>query len=291
MKNLKVPLILLFLFLVIVFNIEKLSFGTGATLEFHRFVDILITVMIIASIIFRIFRKLPSYANLAFWLIMYFGLWFFSNKSALLQINLQVTLIEVVFVSAAAVLSRDVAINIHEVEKTLDRLFFASFRGRTMNLDEASEEIKIELLRSRRYQRSLTVLVIEPDSDSIKQNLMPSAEEIKHNLARRYAMGKISEVINATARRPDLIIKLDQPERFILVCPETSAASSNTLIQRIQSVVETDLGISVSWGVATFPDDALTFEDLLHKANSKLMKSSNFSLAKSKRDETVVKKS
>jgi GGDEF domain-containing protein len=104
-------------------------------------------------------------------------------------------------------------------------------------------------------------------------------------------MGKISEVINAIARRPDLIIKLDQPERFILVCPETSASSSNMLIQRIQSTVETDLGVSVSWGVATFPDDALTFEDLLHKANAKLVKSSNFSLSNSKNDETTIKKS
>jgi GGDEF domain-containing protein len=158
-------------------------------------------------------------------------------------------------------------------------------------MDEASEEIKTELLRSRRYQRSLTVLVIEPDPDSINQSLMPSTEEIKHNLAKRYAMGKISEVINAIARRPDLIIKLDQPERFILVCPETSASSSNMLIQRIQSTVETDLGVSVSWGVATFPDDALTFEDLLHKANAKLVKSSNFSLSNSKNDETTIKKS
>jgi GGDEF domain-containing protein len=291
MKNLKVPLILLFLFLVIVFNIEKLSFGTGTVLEFHRFVDIQITVMIIASLMFRIFRKLPSYANLAFWMIIYFGLWFFVNKNTLPETNLQVTLIEVVFVSVAAMLSRDVAKNLHEVESTLDRLFFASFRGRTMNMDEASEEIKTELLRSRRYQRSLTVLVIEPDPDSINQSLMPSTEEIKHNLAKRYAMGKISEVINAIARRPDLIIKLDQPERFILVCPETSASSSNMLIQRIQSTVETDLGVSVSWGVATFPDDALTFEDLLHKANAKLVKSSNFSLSNSKNDETTIKKS
>ena len=289
MKNLKVPLILLFLYSVIVFNIEKLSFGT-TVLEFHRFVDILITVMVISTLIFRVFRKLSSYANLAFWVIIYFGLWFFVDKKAPPQINLQVTLIEVIFVSVAVVLSRDVAKSIHEMESTLDKLFFASFRGRTMSLDQASEEIENELVRSRRYQRSLTVLVIEPDSDSISQSLMPSTEEIKHNLANRYAMGKVSEVINATARRPDLIIKLDQPERFILVCPETSVSSSNMLIQRIRSAVESDLGITVSCGVASFPEDALTFEDLLQKANAKLVKPGSFSLSETKKGESVIKK-
>jgi GGDEF domain-containing protein len=290
MKNLKVPLILLFLFLFIVFNIEKLSFGANTVLEFHGFVDVLITVMIIVPLMFRVFRKLPSYANLAFWVISYFGLWFFANKNMLPQINLQVTLIEVVFVSVAAVLSRDVAINLYEVENTLDKLFFASFRGRTMSLDEASEEIKNELLRSRRYQRSLTVLVIEPDSDSISQSLMPTTEEINHNLAKLYVMGKVSKVINVIARRPDLIIKLDQPERFILVCPETSVSSSNMLIQRIRSTVEADLGITISCGVASFPEDALTFEDLLQKANAKLEKSNGFSLSKTEKGEGAIKR-
>jgi len=246
--------------------------------------------MIISILIFRVFRILSSYGNLAFWVIIYFGLWFFVDKKAPPQINLQVTLIEVIFVSVAAVLSRDVAKSIHEMESTLDRLFFASFRGRTMSLDQASEEIENELVRSRRYQRSLTVLVIEPDSDSISQSLMPSTEEIKHNLANRYAMGKVSEVINATARRPDLIIKLDQPERFILVCPETSVSSSNMLIQRIRSAVESDLGITVSCGVASFPEDALTFEDLLQKANAKLVKPGSFSLSETKKGESVIKK-
>lgn len=291
MKNLKAPLIHLFIFLAIVFNIEKLSFGAAAIVEFHPFVDVLITGMVVATLLFQIFRKLHGYANLAFWLIVYFGLWFLMTKNESPVVNLQVTLIEVVFVSIGAMLAREVAKNMYDVENTIDKLFFASFRGRTMNMEEASEEIKTELLRSRRYQRSLTVVVIEPDAASIDQSQMASTEEIQQNLSKRYAMGKLSEVLNSTARRPDLIIKLDQPDRFILVCPETSASSSNTLIQRIQSAVESDLGINVSWGMATFPDDALTFEDLLHKANTKLVNSGSFSLSKPKNDERVLKKS
>jgi GGDEF domain-containing protein len=290
MKNLKIPLIQLLLFLVIVFNIDSLTLATNNLLEFHRFMDVLIAGIVILTLLFRIFRKLPGYANLAFWLSIYFGLWFLLNKNVSPELNLLVILIEVIFISVTIMLARDVAKNIYELESTLDKLFLAAFQGRTMSMDEASDEIKTELMRSRRYQRSLTVIVLEPDQASVDQNLVPTAEEIRHNLSKRYAMGKISEVLNSTARRPDLIIKLDQPDRFILVCPETSASSSNTLIQRIQSAVETDLGISVSWGIATFPDDALTFEDLLHKANAKLLNSSSFSLSKPKKGETVIKK-
>lgn len=290
MRNIKIPLIQLLLFLVIDFNIHSLSLGAGNVLEFHRFMDLLITGIAIVPLVFRAFRKLPEHADLVVWLFVYAGCWFLFNKITLPEISLLVSLIEIIFVSVAVMLAREVAKNINDVENTLDRLFLASFQGRTMSMDDATDEVKTELLRSRRYQRSLTVIVLEPDQETVNQNLAFTTEEIKSNLSRRYAMGKLSEVLNSTARRPDLIIKLDQPDRFILVCPETSASSSNTLIQRIQSAVETDLGMNISWGIATFPDDALTFEDLLHKANAKLVNSSNFSLSKPEKDETLVKK-
>jgi GGDEF domain-containing protein len=95
-------------------------------------------------------------------------------------------------------------------------------------------------------------------------------EEIQTNLARRYAMGKISDVISSTARRPDLVMKHNQLDRFILLCPETTIASSEILRERIQSEVKTSLGVSISIGVASFPDDALTFDELLRKASARI---------------------
>jgi GGDEF domain-containing protein len=177
-------------------------------------------------------------------------------------------MIEIVFVLVAAVLAREVAKNIFEVDRTLDRLVFASFGGRTMKMDEATEEIKTELIRSRRYQRSLTVLVVEPDPTTLNKSMMASIEEIQHNIARRYAMGKISEVINATARRPDLV--MHQSDQFVLLCPETTAESSNILVERIKTAVKAELGVSVAVGVASFPNDALTFEELVTKASTHL---------------------
>jgi len=55
------------------------------------------------------------------------------------------------------------------------------------------------------------------------------------------------------------------------LCPETNAASSEILRQRIQTAVKSSLGVSLTIGVASFPDDALTFEELLHKASAKLL--------------------
>jgi len=268
MKSLKVSLILLFLYLTLVFNIEKVSSGAIGEFELHGFVDILITTIIISLILFRFLRNLPGYANLVLWILAYFAFWYSSLVIGVIHANLQITMIEVVFVSVASVLAREVARNIYDVDQTLDRLVFASFGGRTMKMDEAADEIRTELIRSRRYQRSMTVLVVEPDSATLNQSMMASIDEIQKTLARRYAMGKISEVINSTARRPDLV--MHRSNQFVLLCPETTAESSITLVDRIKSSIKSELGVSVSIGMASFPDDALTFDELLSKASKKL---------------------
>lgn len=279
MKNIKVPLLHLLLFLVVVFNLEKLSFGASNLLNFHWYLTLLLISMPIIALLVPVFQKLSSYAYLAFWLFVYFGVWFLLRPTELAPINFQIILIEAALVALGAVLVRELTHNLAEVEQTLDRLVFANFKGRSLSLAEASDEIQTELQRSRRYQRALTVLVVEPDSKTLSSRLMPSIDEIQHNLAKRYALGKVSEALSANARRPDLLVRDEHSERFFLICPETTRASSETLIQRMRTSVRADLGISLAVGVASFPEDALTIEDLLNQATQRLSQTEDPSLA------------
>lgn len=270
MKNIKVPLLHFLLFLGLVFNLEKLSFGVNGLLHFHWYLDLLLVTMAVLALFLRTFQKLSAPAHLAFWVSVYLGVWILLRPTESPQASLQSSLIEVALVALGAFLARELALGLAEVDHTLDHLVFASFKGRVLGLEEASDEIQTELQRSRRYQRALTVLVIEPDAKTLNSRLMPSIEEIQHNLAKRYALGKVSEALSGTARRPDLIIRDERGERFFVICPETTLSSSETLIQRIRSAIEADLGISLAVGAASFPEDALTIEDLLNQASLRL---------------------
>jgi len=270
MKTLKVPLALLLVYLAIVFNIEVLTLNANYVLNLHRFVDFLILFIVISSLLVHPFHKLPAYAQLSYWIIIYFGLWVFSNKSTNVQINVLVMLVEIAMVALASLLSWVVATRFFEFEDTLARLVFASFQGRALSMDEAAEGIEIEVQRSRRYQRALSVVVVEPDPATIRKVMVTTVEEIQNNLARRYAMSQLSEAIGSAARKPDVLIRLDQSDRFVILCPEADADSTSALRHRIQAAVKSRLGVSISMGVASFPDDALTFEELMDKASAKL---------------------
>jgi hypothetical protein len=65
-----------------------------------------------------------------------------------------------------------------------------------------------------------------------------------------------------------MVLAQKERDRFIVVCPETDTVSSKNLAERIRSVAAEQMGLQVACGVASFPDDALTFRELVRQADS-----------------------
>ena len=71
------------------------------------------------------------------------------------------------------------------------------------------------------------------------------------------------------ARQTDLLLK-DRRGRFVVLCPETDLANATLLANRLSHSVKEKNDFTGYWGVAAFPEDALTFEDLLRKGSERL---------------------
>jgi GGDEF domain-containing protein len=65
----------------------------------------------------------------------------------------------------------------------------------------------------------------------------------------------------------------DQRGRFIVLCPETDKASADLLAKRITHAITEKTDLQVLFGVSSFPEEALTFDDLLHTARERLVRS------------------
>jgi GGDEF domain-containing protein len=65
----------------------------------------------------------------------------------------------------------------------------------------------------------------------------------------------------------------DRRGRFIILCPETDLENASLLAKRISQAVKERISLRVLWGVAAFPEEALTFDDLLQKARERLIDS------------------
>jgi diguanylate cyclase (GGDEF)-like protein len=138
--------------------------------------------------------------------------------------------------------------------------------------------LKREVQRARRYDRSLTVAIM--DLDKFK-----SFNDLCGHPAGDRALATVGDVLRTSLREVDIVAR-HGGEEFAVILPETSAAGANgtkkpfPFLERLRRrVEETPIEgeeklpsgqLTISIGVACFPDDADTAEDLYQKADEAL---------------------
>ncbi len=126
------------------------------------------------------------------------------------------------------------------------------------------ERLEEELERAHRHGSKLSLLFF--DCDEFK-----SYNDAHGHKAGDDALGRIGRIAEACSRRIDLAARYGG-EEFVLVLVDTDGAGAMTVAERIRFEVERDSAadscpLTVSIGVATYPDDAAAKDELLDKAD------------------------
>ena len=257
MKEITRKIILVILFQGIVFSLGWLDFGSQSVFHIHPLVYLLLEIAIISTIAIPVLQYASLYMSLLMWALIYIVTLFVRIKILNLVSFYQVVAIEFLLLEAAVWLSHALSGTLNEQEKIMRSFVYSVFPGRILNLQDAEERISLELLRSRRHNRPLTIIVIKSESGVI--------DRPDHEVLELFAETRIGQIINGQARQTDLIMR-DRSGQFIILCPETDFTNSTILAERIQQAINEKMGVSVSWGVASFPEEGLTIDGLLYKA-------------------------
>ena len=131
-------------------------------------------------------------------------------------------------------------------------------------LDVLSSEIE----RSGRTRRPFAVLLL--DLDGLKK-----INDRYGHLAGSRALCRVGDVLRLFCRAVDTAARYGGDE-FAVILPETTASAAAFVATRIRERIATDSEqptLSASIGVAVYPQDGETFEDLLQAADRELYKS------------------
>ena len=133
------------------------------------------------------------------------------------------------------------------------------------NYRQLVDVLDSELNRSKRTNREFAMLFFDLD------RLKLLNDRFGHLIGSQ-ALCRLADVLSSCCRDIDTPARFGGDE-FAIVLPETNAEAANLVAQRIcESVANDDKGprISVSVGVAVYPQDGDTIERLLAKADSAL---------------------
>jgi predicted signal transduction protein with EAL and GGDEF domain len=131
------------------------------------------------------------------------------------------------------------------------------------------------MMRSRHFHRSLSVVIAQPASQNLEEVTPQLVAEIQQRTAQFYLKAQLAKLIGEQIRVVDIVMEDKENGRFIILCPEIDSQGSNLLTERIYKAVKDQANVDVSFGVASFPDQALTFESLLTRADDHLRQQQN----------------
>jgi hypothetical protein len=269
MGRLEHTLLYLITALILFFNIERLDYNHESVINIQSFVYLVAVVAVISTIALPIFSRFSLSSTLAMWLAVYALLKVASTRPVLSGVYLYITATEVASLTILATLAYRVAGALQEFKEAVETIALGDLKDAVLPLEKANDLIRKEMRRSRHYHRALSVIVAVPNFKALKDKepLPRPIQEVQEALAYRFSVAKLAKMIREEIRVVDTILEDKKNNRFIVVCPEVDHQNSAVLMEHIRSIVKRNFGVDVQCGAASFPDTALTFEELVVQAS------------------------
>ena len=272
MTNLKRSFFWAAIYLALIFVLGQADYAGRPIINFASYFYLAVIVAVPVTLFFPSISRASAYVPLSVWAGVYLVLLQIINRDYSANTGeLSVIVLEFLLLEGGVWFAHQLAIQISHAESVMDALALSAFPNRANDIDSENQRIKIELTRSRRYHRPLSLVVIESESEDEKTT-REMLKSIQHDLLNRFTSARVGQIIDDRIRQTDLVLR-DRRGRFIVLCPETDLENASLLAKRIAQAVKERTSLHVLWGVAAFPEEALTFDDLLQKARERLMDS------------------
>jgi GGDEF domain-containing protein len=260
------------LWLSFLFNVERIDVNVGNS----NISNIASPIYVVTVLVVLLGILLPQWKRVPLWsvnliaVIAFVAALVIDRQPFWGDIQTFVTLFELMAVVLSATLSYQVGRLSADFVETAHAMMFVDLDGRVYGADEAEPVIKREMQSSRRSNRPLSVMVLDAKADSEKINLQETAREIQNILVKRQSMVALARLLPRALRRTDFVLHEVGDGRLVVVMPELRKEQTGAIINRLTQVAQRRLGLSVQYGIASFPDNGVTFEELVYQAEQNL---------------------
>lgn len=269
MQNIRLIVVALVVEMAIFLNIERLDFQQQNVINIPSFVYVLCCAVIILVLTVPFLWRRSFAFLFTSTLLLYLCLGIVVGTHQLFgSFYTYLTFVEVFFLTLSLWLAYQLAQQLQDFVTAVESMTFSDTTRRIQPLHQAQEDVITEMHRSRRYQRALSIAVLRPDPKTVRLQLNRVVQEVQRTMMLRYAFVSLAHHVSRDTRRPDILLTDVENGNLVLLAPETDRTGMEKAVQRLSRRIHELLGISIDAGIASFPNEALTFEELLAKANN-----------------------
>jgi hypothetical protein len=257
----------LIFYLLVFFNLERITLQDTSIIDIKGFVYVLLSIFVVLILQVNFVRRQPAgvlllSASILYLIGKFFVFYYFTNWD---ENTIYLIITEISLIWIGILIARIAGAAMVDFQDAVESITFSHLE-KAKDISAAQSEIQTEFYRSRRYNYPLTLIVVQPDTNPLEYNPHIAVREIQQSMLGRYATVSLVRELSNNLRLLDTVIDLKDNMRFAILSPQTEEDKAENLINRINNIAN-NMGISVTCGHATFPKDALTFEELLRSAS------------------------
>ena len=257
------------LYLALIVVLGQADYVGRPIINFVSYFYLVAVIAVPVTLFFPFITRVSVILPMVLWAGIYLALLLFIDRGLTTTSDeLSVVVLEFILLELGIWLAYRLALQLTHAETAMDDMALGAFPHRAEQLDEGSQRVRVEFTRSRRYHRPLAMLLMQVDPD-YQTNNGEVLKSIQYDITNRFTAARIGQIIDDGIRQTDLVLR-DRRWCYVLLCPETDFSSVLQLGKRLSHIVKEKTGLSVQWGIAAFPEEALTFDDMLKKARERL---------------------
>jgi len=265
MKSLRFWITILIIWIIFFFNIERINSPINIRSYTYIFVAVVAALTLVLPrlqrIPFFILLVTPVPVFLVLKTLMERGDW---HENLLLGNALPLTVTQVSAIILTSLLARQIYYRLREFEDVIANVTFNYIGKLPKPFSEGQGTIYTEVKRARRYHRPLALIALRVNEADFQIVLPEMVKEVQQAMMREYTMAGIARILGENMHDFDTIAVRDN--NFILVLPEISTEETAHIAQKLEDTVKEKMKVKLQVGIASFPNEAMTFESLVELA-------------------------
>ena len=264
MRRMRFILSSLIAWLFFFYNFERLSPSIDLTGIAYLFVPIVAILIIIVPL----GRRAPLLGVLLVSLVSFLALKILGSQEWASPLPL--TIIEMGVIGVTVALARQVGSGLEEFEQVVAHITIGQSGRFSESFSSGQIEMYRELKRARHYERPVTMMAVGMSEGSIQVALDRMVQEAQRAMMKQYVLSTIASTLCDELEDYNLITRHN--DHFLVLLPEVKGDDVEAFVEQLQRAMQEQLGVNLQIGLASFPDDAVTFDGLVATAINRMGK-------------------
>jgi GGDEF domain-containing protein len=260
MRKLRLWVVVLIIWLIFIFNIERIN----SPINIRSYTYIFVALAAILALAIPRTRRL-SYLTVLFIpapsFLLFNVIW---RGQTVVGEALPLTVTQVSAIVLTSLITRQISYGLRDLEQLINTITSGYVGKLPKTFEEAEGPIYTEVRRARRHHRPLSVIALKVEPESIKAALPKVIQQIQQAMMNEYVLAGVTQVLDENV--PDYGAIALRNNHFIIVLPETTEKEAPLLAQSLQKTVQEKTEVKLLAGTASFPTEGVTFETLIELA-------------------------